>query len=146
MKIYITDQENEAEPIIEPDIEARIHLPGPTGITPPLRHSRNLSPWAINRKPDNRTLYTHRRVSLQHHSSDSEDNEQVKYPVQCKTLGIPEETSSESSPCGSDTGVPRITRRRLSLRRMESSTEDELRSRAKLFQRFRRNRQLSDSD
>lgn len=146
VKIYITDQENEAEPIIEPDIEARIHLPGPTGITPPLRHSRNLSPWAINRKPDNRTLYTHRRVSLQHHSSDSEDNEQVKYPVQYKTLGIPEETSSESSPCGSDTGVPRITRRRLSLRRMESSTEDELRSRAKLFQRFRRNRQLSDSD
>lgn len=146
MKIYITDQENEAEPIIEPDIEARIHLPEPTGITPPLRHSRNLSPWAINRKPDNRTLYTHRRVSLQHHSSDSEDNEQVKYPVQYKTLGIPEETSSESSMCGSDTGVPRITRRRLSLRRMESSTEDELRSRAKLFQRFRRNRQLSDSD
>lgn len=146
MKIYITDQENEAEPIIQSDIEARIHLPGPTGITPPLRHSRNLSPWAINRKPDNRTLYTHRRVSLQHHSSDSEDNEQVKYPVQYKTLGIPEETSSESSPCGSDTGVPRITRRRLSLRRMESSTEDELRSRAKLFQRFRRNRQLSDSD
>lgn len=148
-KIYVTDQENEEEPVIETDIEARIHIPEP-GITQPLRHSRNLSPWAINRKPDNRTLYTHRRVSSQRHSSgdssDSEDNEQVKYPVQYKTLGIPAETSSESSPSGSDTGVPRITRRRLSLRRMESSTEDELRSRAKLFQRFRRNRQLSDSD
>nr|XP_034329514.1 transient receptor potential cation channel subfamily M member-like 2 isoform X1 [Crassostrea gigas] len=148
-KIYITDQENVDELNLEPDIEAQIHIPEPTSSTQPLRHSRNLPPWALSRKPHNKAPYTHRRLTWQidssDDSSDREDNEQAKYPEQYKTWGIPGETSSELSTSDSDTDVPRITRRRLSLRRMESSTEDELRSRAKLFQRFR-NRQLSDSD
>lgn len=148
-KIYITDQENDDELNLEPDIEAQIHIPEPTSSTQPLRHSRNLSPWALSRKLHNKTPYTHRRLTWQNDSSDdssdSEDNEEVKYPEQYKTWGIPEDTSSESSPSDSDTDVPRITRKRLSLRQLESSTKDELRSRAKLYQRFR-NRQLSDSD
>lgn len=148
-KIYITDQENEAEPDFEPDIEAQIHIPEPTRATAPLRHSRNLSPWAFNRKPHSKTPYTHRHLAPQNDSSDdssdSEDNDPVKYPVQYKTLGNPRGTISESLSSDSDTDVPRITRKRVSLRRIESSTEDELRSRAKIFQRFR-NRQLSDSD
>lgn len=148
-KIYITDQENDDELNLEPGIEAQIHIPEPTSSTQPLRHSRNLSPWALSRKLHNKTPYTHRRLTWQNDSSDdssdSEDNEQAKYPEQYKTWGIPEDTSSESSPSDSDTDVPRITRKRLSLRQLESSTKDELRSRAKLYQRFR-NRQLSDSD
>lgn len=148
-KIYITDQENDDELNLEPDIEAQIHIPEPTSSTQPLRHSRNLSPWVLSRKPHNKTPYTHRRLTWQNDSSDdssdSEDNEQAKYPEQYKTWGIPEDTSSKSSPSDSDTDVPRITRKRLSLRQLESSTKDELRSRAKLYQRFR-NRQLSDSD
>lgn len=148
-KIYITDQENDDELNLEPDIEAQIHIPEPTSSTQPLRHSRNLSPWALSRKLHNKTPYTHRRLTWQidssDDSSDREDNEQAKYPEQYKTWGIPEDTSSESSPSDSDTDVPRITRKRFSLRQLESSTKDELRSRAKLYQRFR-NRQLSDSD
>lgn len=148
-KIYITDQENDDELNFEPDIEAQIHIPEPTSSTQPLRHSRNLPPWALSRKPHNKAPYTHRRLTWQidssNDSSDREDNEQAKYPEQYKTWGIPEDTSSESSPSDSDTDVPRITRKRLSLRQLESSTKDELRSRAKLYQRFR-NRQLSDSD
>lgn len=145
-KIYITDQENDDELNLEPDIEAQIHIPEPTSSMQPLQHSRNLSPWVLSRKPHNKTPYTHRRLTWQNDdSSDSEDNEQAKYPEQYKTWGIPEDTSSESSPSDSDTDVPRITRKRLSLRQLESSTKDELRSRAKLYQRFR-NRQLSDSD
>lgn len=148
-KIYITDQENEAELNFEPDIEAQIHIPEPTWSMPPLRHSRNLSPWAINRKPHSKSPYTHRRMSKQHDlsddSSDSEDNEQVKYPERYKTLSIPGETSSEPSPSDSHSDVPMRTRKRVSLRRLESNTEDELRSRPKIFQRFR-NRQLSDTD
>lgn len=148
-KIYITDQENDDELNLEPDIEAQIHIPEPTSSMQPLQHSRNLSPWVLSRKPHNKTPYTHRRLTWQNDSSDdssdSEDNEQAKYPEQYKTWGIPEDTSSESSPSDSDTDVPRITRKRMSLRQLESSTKDELRSRAKLYQRFR-NRQLSDSD
>lgn len=145
-KIYITDQENDDELNLEPDNEAQIHIPEPTSSMQPLQHSRNLSPWVLSRKPHNKTPYTHRRLTWQNDdSSDSEDNEQAKYPEQYKTWGIPEDTSSESSPSDSDTDVPRITRKRLSLRQLESSTKDELRSRAKLYQRFR-NRQLSDSD
>lgn len=148
-KIYITDQENDDELNLEPDIEAQIHIPEPTSSTQPLQHSRNLSPWVLSREPHNKTPYTHRRLTWQNDSSDDssdiEDNEQAKYPEQYKTWGIPEDTSSESLPSDSDTDVPRITRKRLSLRRLESSTKDELRSRAKLYQRFR-NRQLSDSD
>lgn len=148
-KIYITDQENDDELNLEPDIEAQIHIPEPTSSMQPLQHSRNLSPWVLSRKPHNKTPYTHRRLTWQNDSSndssDSEDNEQAKYLEQYKTWGIPEDTSSESSPSDSDTDVPRITRKRLSLRQLESSTKDELRSRAKLYQRFR-NRQLSDSD
>lgn len=148
-KIYITDQENDDELNLEPDIEAQIHIPEPTSSMQPLQHSRNLSSWVLSRKPHNKTPYTHRRLTWQNDSSDDssdiEDNEQAKYPEQYKTWGIPEDTSSESSPSDSDTDVPRITRKRLSLRQLESSTKDELRSRAKLYQRFR-NRQLSDSD
>lgn len=148
-KIYITDQENEAELNFEPDIEAQIHIPEPVWATPTLRHSRNLSPWALSRKPHNKTLYTHRRLTPQNdssdNSSDSEDNNRVKYPEQYKTLSTSRGTISESLSSDSDIDVPRITRKRVSLRRVESNTEDELRSRAKIFQRFR-NRQLSDSD
>lgn len=148
-KIYITDQENDDELNLEPDIEAQIHIPEPTSSMQPLQHSRNLSPWVLSREPHNKTPYTHRRLTWQNDSSDDssdiEDNEQAKYPEQYKTWGIPEDTSSESLPSDSDTDVPRITRKRLSLRQLESSTKDELRSRAKLYQRFR-NRQLSDSD
>lgn len=149
-KIYITDQENEAEPDFEPDIEAQIHIPEHDWATPPLRHSRNLSQWAISRKPHDKTLYTRRRLVPQNDSSDdssdSGDNDRVGYPEQYKTLGTLRITRSESSSSDSDTDVPRITRKRVSLRRrVESNTEDELRYIAKKFQKFQ-NRQLSDSD
>ncbi|XP_061184292.1 transient receptor potential cation channel subfamily M member-like 2 [Saccostrea echinata] len=142
-KIINLDQQNNAKP----ESEAWKDMPSPAS---------NLSPRQtkspIRGGPDStpKNLFLQRRQTSQNNLSDdsfdSEDNARPQVPDSYNILSTPRRTrSSNIRASDSDSDMPRRLRSKKSLLRVESSTEDERRSKKRIFKR-RRSRQLSESD
>lgn len=148
-KINNMDVQNNAKP----ESEAQKSIPDNAWASPPPPPTtRNLSPQLSSQEVPYKSPYLQRRLTplkvqndMSEDSDDVEDNAHVKTQEPYNILSTPRRSRSKLEASDSDSDVPRKFRKKKSLTRVESSTEDERRSKSKFFKRFK-SRQLSDTD
>lgn len=142
-KINNMDQQNNAKP--ESEADKNIPAPAWDESSKPTVH---FSPRNTSNGAGLLSQFLH-RSSLQNNvsdeSGDSEDNGPARGPESYNILSTPRLRRSKFQASDSDSDAPRRIRKKKSLRRVESSTEDERRTKSSFFKRHR-SRQLSDTD
>ncbi|XP_061184290.1 transient receptor potential cation channel subfamily M member-like 2 [Saccostrea echinata] len=140
-KIINLDQQNNAKPESEAwkDMASLASNLSPRLTKSPIRGGPDST-------PKNLFLQRHQttQINLSDDSFDSDDV-QPQVPDSSNILSMPRRTGSNIQASDSDSDMPRRLRSKKSLLRVESSTEDERRSKKRIFNR-RRSRQLSESD
>lgn len=142
-KINNMDQQNNAKP--ESEADKNIPAPAWDESSKPTVH---FSPRNTSNGAGLLSQFLHRSSSqnnVSDESGDSEDNGPARGPESYNILSTPRRRRSKFQASDSDSDAPRRIRKKKSLRRVESSTEDERRTKSSFFKRHR-SRQLSDTD